>query len=68
MGQENFFSDKKHEESALEDCWDFLVWRECESVEPHGEHFHDEWWQCSQCRQKYDVAEVDKRARALVDF
>jgi len=42
-----------------------LVFREADSVETHGlecgpyEHFHDEWWECPECRGWFTDRELE---------
>lgn len=39
-------------------CLDHLMFRECDSVDPHGERFHDEWWECAVCGKKITEDEL----------
>ena len=41
-----------------------MVHRESDSVETHGldcgpfERFHDEWWECPECRMRFTAQEL----------
>jgi ribosomal protein L37AE/L43A len=41
-------------------CLYHLTRHEHESVETHGERFHDEWWECTECGAKFTAAELEK--------
>jgi len=46
-----------------------MVRREADSVETHGldcgpfEHFHDEWWECPECRMHFTEQELGDPVR-----
>jgi hypothetical protein len=41
-----------------------MIDRQADSVETHGldcgpfEHFHDEWWECPECRMQFTAQEL----------
>lgn len=37
---------------------DHVIYREYTSVEPHGERFDDQWWECPVCGAKYSMEEL----------
>lgn len=41
------------------DCLEHLVYSECESIEPHGEHHLDVRWTCSVCGEWFTGSELD---------
>ena len=41
-------------------CYEHSQHAECDSVEPHGEWHHDEWYECSVCGNKYTPDELER--------
>ena len=41
------------------DCLDHLVSGQAHSVEPHGEVFDDEWFECAVCGGQFEQKELD---------
>ncbi len=44
-------------------CLERLRYRQHDSIEPHGERFHDEWWECTICGNKFTENELAEIAR-----
>lgn len=55
-----------YEPTSGHDCLDFVVFHSCQSVEPHGERFQDDWYECSLCHEKYTTEELDAMYRPVM--
>jgi transcriptional regulator NrdR family protein len=40
-----------------------LQYRDRESVEPHGEVWRQQWWECPACHEKFTEEDLERESR-----